>query len=175
MPARRRYLLFGGLFAGSGAILAAILANAGLRDAMVEAFVGRTAIWGFGAKSFQDTPILGLGYGGWDAGFPAYAAQNGIYRSFPPHNLLLAAWSATGIAGLVLSLVFFVLVFRLVFRGLTGRTSIDRRFVAFAGAAVAWIFIQGMGENTDIFGEIHLIPVLALLLVHRSPRYGAVG
>lgn len=166
MSARRRYLLFGGLSAGSGAVLVALVVNAGLRDAMVEAFVGRTAIWGFGAQSFRETPILGLGYGGWDAGFPAYAAEHGIYRSFPPHNILLAAWSATGIAGVLLTLAFFALVFWLVVRGLSGRAALDRKFVAFAGAAIAWTFIQGMGENTDFFGEIHLIPVLALLLVH---------
>ena len=166
MPARRRYLLLGALAAGSGAILAALIVNTGLRNAMVEAFVGRMVIWGFGAQSFRHSPILGLGYGGWDAGFPLYAAEHGLYKSFPPHNVLLAAWSTTGIAGLVLTLGFFALLVRLVVRGLSGRAAIDRKFVAFAGAAIAWTFIQGMGENTDIFGEIHLIPVLALLLVH---------
>jgi hypothetical protein len=140
--------------------------SAGLRDAMVEAFVGRTAIWGFGWQSFLDKPILGLGYGGWDAGFPAYATAHGLYRSFPPHNMLLGAWATTGIAGLVLTLAFFVLVFRVVARGLSGRIPIDQRFAAFAGAALAWVFVQGMGENTDVFGDIHMIPVVALLLVH---------
>lgn len=166
MPARRRYLIVGALAAASAGILVVLVANTTLRNAMVEAFVGRTEIWGFGAKSFLASPFIGLGYGGWDAGFPAYAAAHGIYRSFPPHNVLLAAWATTGIVGLVLTLGFFVLAFRFVARGLAGRVPIDRRFVVFAGAAIAWIFIQGMGENTDFFGEIHLIPVLALLLVH---------
>ena len=172
MSSAQRYLLFGALSAGVGAVLVTVIVNAGLRGAMVEAFVGRTAIWGFGAQSFRDKPFLGLGYGGWDAGFPAYAAEHGIYRSFPPHNFLLATWSTTGIAGVLLTLAYFALVGRLVVRGLSGRAAPDRKFAAFAGAAIAWTFIQGMGENTDFFGEIHLIPVLALLLVHLIRPHG---
>jgi O-antigen ligase len=167
--ARRRYLMFGGVSAGAAAIVAAICLNAGLRDQMIEAFVGRTVIWGFGAQSFRDEPVLGLGYGGWDAGFGPYAAAHGLDRSFPPHNLLLAAWSSTGIAGLVLTVAFIVVAFWLVFRGLSGRAGTDRRFAALAGAAVTWVFVQGMGENTDVFGEIHLIPVLALLFAYLIP------
>jgi O-antigen ligase len=166
MPARRRYQLIGALAAGVAAILGVLAVSSGLRDAMIEAFVGRTAIWGFGWQSFLDKPILGLGYGGWDDGFPAYAKAHGLYRSFPPHNMLLATWATTGLAGLALTIAFFVLVFRFVVRGLAGRQAVDKRFVAFAGAALAWVFVQGMGENTDVFGDIHLIPVVALLLVH---------
>lgn len=172
MPIMRRYLLFGAVAAGSGAIVLVLVLQAGLRRAMVEAFVGRAVIWGFGAESFRDSPLLGLGYGGWDAGFGQYAAERGLYRSFPPHNILLAAWSATGIAGLVLTLAFFAIALWVVVRGGSGRPTIDGRFAAFAGAALAWVFIQGMGENTDVFGEIHLIPVLSLLLAHQIRPVG---
>jgi hypothetical protein len=166
LPAKRRYLLLGGVAAGAATIVGALLAHAGLRHAMFEAFVGRTVIWGFGAQSFRETPILGLGYGGWDEGFGPYAAAEGLNRSFPPHNVLLAAWSSTGLVGLLLSVAFFAIAFWLVFRGLSGRFAVDRRFAALTGAAIAWMVVQGMGENTDIFGDIHLIPVLALLIVH---------
>lgn len=165
MPARQRYRLFGGIAAAAAAAVGVMLAIGALRRALVNAFVGRTEIWGFGAESFAKKPIQGLGFGGWDAGFPAYAQAHHLYRSFPPHNLLLATWAATGIPGLILTLAFLVLAFRVIYRALSGRVPVDKRFAAFAGAAIAWIFIQGMGENTDVFGEIHLIPIVALLYV----------
>lgn len=163
MPHARRYRWVAALSAVAVAILLALAVSPGLRGAAVEALVGRAAIWGFGAESFRESPVLGLGYGGWDAGFPAYAAEHGIYRSFPPHNILLAAWSTTGIAGLALTVAFFALALRVVARQLLARAPVDRRFAAFAGAAIAWILVQSMGENTDVYGEIHLIPVVALL------------
>jgi hypothetical protein len=39
-------------------------------------------------------------------------------------------------------------------------------FVAWTGAAFVWVILQAMGENTDVFGDIHLIPILALLLCY---------
>lgn len=168
IPKKRRYLIFGALAVAFLAVFGVIAADAGLRDQMIEAFVGRTAIWGFGAESFQDNPILGLGYGGWDGGMREYAATHGIYRALPPHNILLAAWSVTGIVGLLLTVAYFGVLIWLVLRNLSVKSSLNRGFVAFAGAAIAWIVIHGMGENTDIFGEIHLIPVLALLLAFLS-------
>ncbi|WP_213450968.1 O-antigen ligase family protein [Rhizomonospora bruguierae] len=166
LPAARRYLLVGAVSAGAAGALLLLVVNAALRRAIVEAFVGRTAIWEFGGESFREHPLLGLGYGGWDAGFPDYAAERGLYRSFPPHNVLLAAWSNAGLAGLALSVAFFAVACWLVAGGLSRRAGVDKRFVAFAGAALAWVVVQGMGENTDVFGEIHLIPVLALLIAH---------
>lgn len=159
----RLYLLGGsGLLSMAGIL---VLAGLGLLDEVWTTFGTRTIIWNFGVQSFQDHAILGLGYGGWAIGFPLYATEQGLYAdSFPPHNLLLAAWSTTGLLGLALTVAFIVLVLRLVVSGLSDPTRYDTGFVAFGGAAIAWVFIQGMGENTDVFGEIHLMPVLALLI-----------
>ncbi|MEV1288030.1 O-antigen ligase family protein [Micromonospora sp. NPDC049679] len=168
---RRHPLILAGSL-GMAVVLLLYAANRGLLVALSEALLGRTVMWGFGAKSFQDTPILGLGYGGWDAGFTPYAADYGLHRSFPPHNLLLAAWSSTGIPGLVLTVIFFALAFWLFVRGLSRRFTCDKSFVSYAGAAVGWILIQGMGENTDIFGEIHLIPIVSLLIAYLIRNLG---
>lgn len=164
-PAVRRKLLAGSLAGGTAAIALLLVVSAGLRDAMVDAFVGRTIIWRFGAEQFREHPVLGLGFGGWDDGFGPYAAAEGLYRSFPPHNVLLAAWANTGLAGLLLSAAFFALAAWLCARRLS-RGNGDRRLVPFVAAAIAWVFVQGMGENTDIFGEIHLIPILSLLIAY---------
>jgi O-antigen ligase len=134
-----------------------------LRAALLE----RSAIWGFGFESFRSHPILGLGYGGWQAGFARYAATHHISQSFPPHDVLLAAWANTGIAGLALTALFSVLVLRAFVQYPAGGA-----FAAYGGAALAWILVQGLGENTDVFGEIHLIPITALLIAYATRHVG---
>lgn len=146
-----------------GALLAT---NRTFLNMLVEAFLGRTVIWEFGVRAFRDDPLLGLGYGGWDAGFGRYALEHDVYRSFPPHNLLLAAWSMTGIIGLALTVAFFALLFRLLVQRFRGDEPRGVSVVTYAGAALSWVLIQGMGENTDVFGDIHLLPVVALLIAY---------
>ncbi|GIG91370.1 O-antigen ligase family protein [Plantactinospora endophytica] len=164
-PAVRRYLLIGTVpLAAAVALLLAV--NRSFLDALLEAFVGRAAIWQFGAEAFRDSPLLGLGYGGWNIGFAAYADEHEIWRVFPPHNILLGAWAVTGIAGLVLTVAFFVAAFRLVARRFQTAGPTGQVYAVCVGTAIAWIMIQGLGENTDIFGDIHLIPIVALLLAY---------
>jgi O-antigen ligase len=159
----RIYLLAGSGLLGIAGVL--VLAGLGLLGQLTKAFSERTIIWSFAVKSFPGSAVLGLGYGGWEIDFPPYAAEQGLYKgTFPPHNLLLAAWSVSGLVGLALTVVFIVLTLWLAVSRLSRRAHYDTCFVAFGGAAIGWVFIQGMGENTDVFGEIHLIPVLALLI-----------
>jgi hypothetical protein len=68
--------------------------------------------------------------------------------------------------------MFFALALWLFVRALSHRVSCDKSFVSYGGAAVGWTLIQGMGENTDIFGEIHLIPILALLIAYLIRHLG---
>jgi O-antigen ligase len=166
LPKFRRPKLVLGIAGLCSLILIFAAVESGFLAAVRDAFVGRTSIWGFGAQAFTENPILGLGYGGWEKGFSAYAAEHGIYRIFPPHNIFLAAWSKTGIAGLLLTIAFFALVLSLALRRGTGRVRSDTKLVIYAGAAIAWTLLQGFGENTDVFGEIHLIPILALLIAY---------
>ncbi|MEO3748135.1 O-antigen ligase family protein [Plantactinospora sp. B5E13] len=160
-PVVRRYLLVGAAVAGVALVLLLVL-NRAFLGALAEAFVGRAEIWRFGGEAMREHPILGLGYGGWDAGFAGYADRHDMWRILPPHNILLGAWAVTGLVGLGLTVAYFVAVGRLVLRR---RHTTDERFLGYAGAALGWILLQGLGENTDIFGDIHLIPVVALLLV----------
>ncbi|MEE6263825.1 O-antigen ligase family protein [Plantactinospora sonchi] len=161
-PAVRRYLLVAAAVAGAALVLLLVL-NRGFLGALVEAFVGRAEIWRFGGEALRDHPVLGLGYGGWDAGFAGYADRHDMWRILPPHNILLGAWAVTGVVGLGLTVAYFVFTGRLVLRR---RHATDERFVAYAGAALGWILLQGLGENTDIFGDIHLIPIVSLLIVY---------
>ncbi|MER7275129.1 O-antigen ligase family protein [Dactylosporangium sp. NPDC000244] len=165
-PAVRRTLLIAGGVLAAAFIAVLALAGGPFAVAVRETFVQRTDIWGYGAEAFAEHPLLGLGWGGWQQGFAAYAAAHGIYNpNFPPHNVLLAAWAATGLAGLALTLLVFGAMLRLALRAMKR----ERAFAVWAGAAIVWMTVQAMGENTDVFGEIHLIPVLALLLSHLVP------
>ncbi|MEQ4300135.1 O-antigen ligase family protein [Plantactinospora sp. B6F1] len=161
----RRYLLIATVPLGAALALLFTL-NRGFLDALLEAFAGRSVIWRFGAEAFRDSPLLGLGYGGWNLGFAAYADQHDIWRVFPPHNILLGAWAVTGIAGLALTVGFFVVAFRLVARRMSTHGQVPRVYLVCVGTALAWILVQGLGENTDIFGDIHLIPIVAVLVAY---------
>lgn len=162
-PALRRYLLIGAVVAAVAAGVLLAVSGGGFGSAVRVAFGQRTDIWGYGAEAFVDSPVLGLGWGGWQQGFAAYAAANGIYSpNFPPHNILLAAWASTGLVGLALTILIFGVLLWLVVKAFRR----DSLFVAWAGAALVWVMVQAMGENTDVFGEIHLIPALALLVCY---------
>jgi O-antigen ligase len=162
-PVLRRYLLICGSVAAVGAALLLTFSHRGFAAAVRVAFGERTDIWGYGAQAFVDHPVLGLGWGGWQKGFATYAAAHGIYSpNFPPHNVLLAAWASAGLLGLALTILVFGAMLGLVVKAF-GR---DPLFVAWTGAAFVWMIVQAMGENTDVFGDIHLIPILALLLCY---------
>ncbi|WP_170208637.1 O-antigen ligase family protein [Micromonospora pisi] len=165
-PALRRYLLIGAGVATVGAIVL-LSTGGGFATAVRGAFGQRTDIWGYGAEAFVESPLLGLGWGGWQEGFAVYAAAHGIYSpNFPPHNILLAAWASTGLVGLVLTILVFGAMLGLVVKAFKRSSDHNSLFVAWTGAAFVWVIVQAMGENTDVFGEIHLIPVLALLLCY---------
>jgi hypothetical protein len=126
---------------------------------------GRAVIWGYGARVFPDDPVLGQGYGGWESLFPTYANSHGIGGFLPPHNLLLNTWTKTGSIGVLITLIVLGTVLRIAYRAI--RSSVDLgefRFSVFAGCACLWLVIQSMGENTDFFGEVHFVPIVAALL-----------
>ncbi|WP_020524295.1 O-antigen ligase family protein [Catelliglobosispora koreensis] len=135
-------------------------------SALKSTFGERTIIWGFAVESFASNALPGLGFGGWAAEFPAYAAEHGLYKgTFPPHNLLLAAWSNTGAAGVLVTSVVVWIMLGLGFRAYRKAPDV-LGFIAYSGAALTWVVIHGMGENTDVFGDVHFIPVVALLICY---------
>ncbi|GAA2626317.1 hypothetical protein GCM10010399_67270 [Dactylosporangium fulvum] len=166
-PAVRRNLLIAG-----GATAVAVAATLGFSEggfatAVRVAFGQRTEIWGYSGEAFVQDPLLGLGWGGWQAGFASYAASHGIYSpNFPPHNILLAAWASTGLLGLALTILLFGVMLGLAIKAFGRYSGHNSLFVAWTGAALVWTIVQAMGENTDVFGDIHLIPILALLLCY---------
>lgn len=114
------------------------------------AYSSREALWQGAAVLFSNEPILGLGFGGWAA---SIGAVTGVY-SLPPHNLIIAAWANGGIlASAFVVLFMLVVVLSFIRKVWESRDSADARVAASGLCAVLWIFIHGMGDNTNIYGH----------------------
>jgi hypothetical protein len=145
-----------------GALVVLRIVEVSFVDALKNALDQRVAIWGFVPEAVREHPILGPGYGGWEREFPAYAREHGIPERFPPHNMFIVEWTFGGWAAVIILVLYVVALGRLLLR--VARTSADRTFVWYAGAAFAWIMLQGLGENIGIYGEVQLIPILSVLI-----------
>lgn len=130
----------------------------------------RWRIWQYAVPAFREHPLMGLGFGGWQEFFPAYAAKAGVPSRFPPHNTLIYLWSQSGMFAVVLGVGFMASVLLEVWRMRTVRSW--RFFVAPSGLALLWYFTQQMGTNWGLLQERHMVPLVALLLgiVHTVNR-----
>ena len=110
--------------------------------------------------------IQGLGFGGWEPAYEQYRQANPnplLGPELPPHNLLVQLWSQSGIIAAILGLCFIASLFFFCQRSYrTARTQETRLFVLCVGGAFMWVFLQGMGENWGIVGEMHIQPILAV-------------
>jgi Flp pilus assembly protein TadD/O-antigen ligase len=80
---------------------------------------GRLTVWGHTLEMVLDSPILGVGLGGWQYIYPAYDRGDWITdKAAPqrPHNDILWILSETGVAGLAAYLWIFVAAGILVWR-----------------------------------------------------------
>ncbi|ANE82190.1 hypothetical protein A7U43_25650 [Mycobacterium adipatum] len=114
-----------------------------------DALSGRGGLWTRAAEMFKESPVLGVGFGGWTE----YVGKiEGQIR--PPHNVLIATWAYSGIVALVLAIVFIVVSVFLGLRVAAAQATVrDCRTAVVALSAIAWMFIQSMGENTALYGE----------------------
>lgn len=123
----------------------------------------RVLIWNFALEKFIESPLMGLGFGGWQDGFVSYAVQNDI-AEFPPHNTLIYAWSKSGILAMFASVYFMwrVLLFSL---SLIKSHVNELKYIGIGLAVLScWLFLHGMGENFGLIGEQHQTVVFAALL-----------
>jgi len=120
----------------------------------------RGGLWDLAGRLFVEHPFAGVG---WE-GFQEYALR-ATGSSFPPHNLVIAAWANTGLLGAI-AVVAFVLV--CVIGGLqsvfTAADSQTRRVIVYALCGVVWVFVHGMADNTSIYGEPKSMFLLTVLL-----------
>ena len=123
----------------------------------------RLLIWNFAIEKFIESPLMGLGFGGWQDGFVNYAVQNDI-AEFPPHNTLIYAWSKSGLLAMFTSIYFMwrVLMFSL---SLIKSHEKELKNIGIGLTVLScWLFLHGMGENFGLIGEQHQAVVFAALL-----------
>jgi O-antigen ligase len=124
----------------------------------------RFLIWEFAVSSLAKSPLLGQGFGGWQATFPAYARQVGLSPNFPPHNTFLYLWSQSGILAMLLGLCFAVAVLKRAFAQIRHVDDECRGLALALGMGFLWLTSQGLGENLGLLGETHMAPVLAAMM-----------
>ena len=125
----------------------------------------REKIWAFTPQVFVQHPFRGQGFGGWEKSILPYARKVGLSEGhFPPHNTIIYLWSQGGLLAALLGLGFMYQVMRL------GWDQMRRPNGHAFGLSLAmsfgflWTFVQGMGENYGLLGDVHMSPLLACLL-----------
>ena len=107
----------------------------------------RERLWTRAAQMFQESPLLGPGFGGW----VERIGRIGSRSDLPPHNILIATWAYSGIVAAVLAVVFMVAAIAFGLRVAAAQPTVrDRRTAAFALCAIVWVFLHGMGDNTTL-------------------------
>ena len=122
----------------------------------------RQQIWTFALSVLEKHPLKGIGFGGWELKFPLFAAHLGINPNLPPHNSLLILWTQSGLAAMLLGVVFAVSLIAWLLNSLRQAEGDDKLLVFGVLGAVTWYVIQGMGENFGLVGEEHMTPLLAM-------------
>jgi O-antigen ligase len=124
-------------------------------------FGSRERLWTRAADVIQDSPIAGLGFGGWEE----QIGRIGSFAALPPHNYLIAAWVNSGLLAAVLVVTFVLVVIALGLRATVAQpTGPDRRTAVIALCAIGWVFIHGMADNTAMYGDRQTMILFALAI-----------
>ncbi|MHB8612755.1 MAG: O-antigen ligase family protein [Candidatus Dormibacteraceae bacterium] len=120
---RRRWLLLGGGVGIAGALmLIPALRNRVLTDLDPanghNTLVGRFHLWSVALQMLQDHPIFGAGLSGFATVIGPYWNPTNIDRFTYPHNIVLNAWTETGLLGVAAFAWILVVGFRASWRGL---------------------------------------------------------
>ncbi|QGY32295.1 O-antigen ligase family protein [Pantoea cypripedii] len=119
----------------------------------------RMEIWSYGVNSFIASPILGLGYGGWMAGYAKIATV-----LYPPHNTIMYMWAKSGIFSAFFGLLFIYLVIKSAFKSISSPLHHIKRAGTTLLMVSGWLFLHGFGENFGLIGDPHQMIVLAIAI-----------
>ncbi len=107
----------------------------------------RFVLWGAAIALIHSHPLVGSGFGAWEAYWPAIATVVNLRTSFPPHNVYLYLWIIGGLLAPVGFLGIAVALLRSV-RHLTLGDGLRSNPEALAVAAiVGWCWVQANFEN----------------------------
>lgn len=126
---------------------------------MERSVTGRAPLWRGAGQLFTESPLLGVGFGGWTEQMARFTDQ----PELPPHNLISAAWAYSGIIAAMAAIAFLVVAMNFAVRVAAAQPTIrDRRTAVLALCAIAWVFLHGMADNTTIYGEQRTMILVAL-------------
>ncbi|MGM8619674.1 O-antigen ligase family protein [Enterobacter hormaechei] len=119
----------------------------------------RYEIWNYAFDAFLNNPLMGQGYGGWEADYSKHTDY-----FLPPHNTLIYLWSKSGIIASMLGLGFILCNIGVALRAIRS-TNNEQKNIGFSFLMVlSWLFAHGFGENFGLIGEQHQMIVLAVML-----------
>lgn len=119
----------------------------------------RYEIWNYAFDAFLNNPLMGQGYGGWEADYSKHTDY-----FLPPHNTLIYLWSKSGIIASMLGLGFIFCSIGVALRAIRS-TNDEQKNIGFSLLMVlSWLFAHGFGENFGLIGEQHQMIVLAVML-----------
>ncbi|MDP9936315.1 O-antigen ligase [Paenarthrobacter nicotinovorans] len=130
-------------------------------------FGSRQRMWDVAFRGLAESPILGLGFGGWFDQYRRFGSEIG-FSVRPAHNLLLQAWLDSGVLGALTTLIFFGTILFGCLRVMQRADATSARIACSVLAASGWVFIHGQGDNTLFYGDTHSLVFLAVGLAFVS-------
>jgi O-antigen ligase len=125
----------------------------------------RSQIWGAAARVFWEAPVLGLTPGGWEARTRSLMFEQGLTQSYPPHNVVIAAWADYGLVGAAVVVAIMATFLVLVVRNVrVTEAGPGREVLLLIGMGVLWVFLHGQGDNTALHGALQSLPPAAVAL-----------
>jgi hypothetical protein len=84
---------------------------------------------------------------------------------------LFILWLQSGLPGLLAGLAFVAAVYAAAVRCVGAGDPATARLALAVLGAFTWYFVQGLGENFGLIGEVHMTPLLGALLGCLCARY----
>lgn len=124
----------------------------------------RFVLWYIGVMEFIKDPLVGHGFGGWSEMVGTQVGYSAWFRNpLPPHNNVLLIWSEVGLVGLTLTFMYLTtLIVQL--RKSWKMSLIEKKYMILSICvyyALLWLVIHGFITNLSLFGEPHMIPIIA--------------
>lgn len=158
------YLLINILvFCGIYFIISSISSTYLYEDGVVNA-ERRKVIFQFAYGKFLENPILGLGFGGWDAAFFNYGEGLKVYGlngSMPAHNYFIISWSNGGAFLLFASILFY---FCLIYPVSLIYKHNDKQMAILYLAIGICVLLHTSVDNVLIYEDPHYSGIFAALI-----------
>jgi len=135
-----------------------------LHHFILNKLLSRILLWKVTGTFASTHWLTGIGFGGWDSYYSDFiknAASKHYQAGLPPHNSIIQLFSESGIFALMFAILFIILLIKNIFSYIRQVNKSEKIFGICLLAAFAWMFIQGLGENWRLLGDIRVQPLLA--------------